>query len=173
MSFSLTTSKLVLRDFTQADISHYVAQCQDPKYQRFYNDEDCSVKKSTELAQLFIAQATECPRAQFHLAICCKDSKQYLGIAALRLEPNQQASIGCGLKRCNQGKGVSEEAMAALVDFGFNQLNVSRIYAETLSRNKAAIKLCTNLGFSIAEERINDRYFKDQWWNTTVLHNCR
>ncbi len=169
MNFTITTSNLILRDFTPSDVKHYVDQCQAPKYQRYYNEDDCSVEKSTLLANMFIEQALESPRTQYHLAIQCKFSGHYLGLAALRLEPNNQASIGCGLARNRQGKGVAEEAMLALVNYGFNQLGVKRVYAETLSSNKAAIRLCKRVGMSIDCERTNDRFFKEKWWSTTIL----
>ncbi|MFM2586873.1 GNAT family N-acetyltransferase [Vibrio sp. TBV020] len=169
MSFSISTDHLILRDFTEEDSKHYVNQCQDPKYQRFYSEEDCSVEKSGQLASLFRQQAAEQPRKQFHLAITDKASGDYLGIAALRIEGDQQASVGCGLIRGKQGKGVSEEAMAALLSYGFEHLDVHRAYAETLSKNKAAIKLCQRLGMRIEAQFRQNRYFKENWWDTTVL----
>jgi len=169
MSFTLFTSNLILRDFSSCDVRLYVEQCQDPKYQRFYNEEDCSIEKSGYLGNLFIEQANESPRTQYHLVIECKRSGEYLGLAALRLEQNYQASIGCGLTRHSQGKGISEEAMQSLIHFGFTELGVKRVYAETLSKNKAAIRLCQRVGMTLDTERVNDRFFKNRWWNTTVL----
>lgn len=169
MSFSISTDRLLLRDFTEADVQHYVKQCLDPKYQRFYSEEDCSREKSHQLALLFCHQAQERPRQQYHLAITDKMSGDYLGIAALRLEKDQQASIGCGLIRSHQGKRTSEEAMTALLNYGFQNLNVHRAYAETLSKNKAAIRLCARLGMRIEAHLTENRYFKQCWWDTTVL----
>ncbi|WP_394126368.1 GNAT family N-acetyltransferase [Vibrio hepatarius] len=169
MSFILSTERFLLRDFTKADAAHYVNQCQDPKYQRFYSDEDCSEEKSLYLAELFRQQALETPRTQYHLAIVDKATGQYIGIAALRVEADKQASIGCGLVRGYQGKKASEEAMSALLSYGFNHLDIHRAYAETLSKNKAAIRLCQRLGMRIEAQFIQNRYFKDCWWDSTVL----
>jgi len=169
MSFRIETQHLVLRDFTKDDIPRYVAQCQDPKYQRFYNEQDCSESKSKQLVELFITQAHETPRRQYHLAITDKVTGNYLGIAALRAEDEQQASIGCGLVRGIQGKGISEEAMASLLRFGFDHLDIHRAYAETISENRAAIRLCKKLGMRIEATLIENRYFKQRWWNTTIL----
>lgn len=173
MSFVLPTDNLKLRDFTLADIPKYVEQCQDPKYQRFYDEQDSTAAKSVQLGQLFVEQATESPRTQFNLAIECKQSGEYLGIAGLRLEPNSQASIGCGLLRSSQGKGISEEAMTAIIGYGFNVLGVKRAYAETLSRNRAAVRLCQKVGMSVESIRANDRFFKGRWWDTTILSMTR
>lgn len=169
MSFILETEHLILRDFTQEDIQHYVKQCQDPKYQRFYNEQDCSQTKSEQLVKMFITQAEQKPRQQFHVAITDKMTGSYLGIAALRIEDEQQASIGCGLVRGTQGKGASEEAMRALLQYGFDQLSIHRAYAETISENRAAIRLCSRLGMRVEATLVENRYFKQRWWNTTIL----
>lgn len=169
MNFQLETDHLILRDFCPKDTEHYVKQCQDPKYQRFYNQQDCSERKSKQLVELFISQAQQTPRQQYHLAITDKLTGDYLGIAGLRLEEEQQASIGCGLVRGKQGKGASEEAMNALLKFGFDKLGVHRAYAETLSENRAAIRLCRRLGMRIEAKLLENRYFKGRWWDTTIL----
>jgi len=169
MSFIIETERLILRDFTPHDYDAYIAQCQDPKYQRFYNEEDCTQVKSQQLVDLFIQQATEAPRKQYHLAITCKTTGAYMGIAGLRLENDNQASVGCGLARCYQSASVAEEAMNALIGYGFKQLDIHRVYAETISANKAAIRLCQRVGMRVEAEFIENRFFKNQWWNTTVL----
>lgn len=169
MNFKIETQHLILRDFSQSDLPHYVAQCQDPKYQRFYNEQDCSEAQCIQLVELFIEQAQQTPRRQYHLAITDKASGDYLGIAGLRVEEQQQASIGCGLIRGQQGKGASEEAMKALLKFGFEHLAIHRAYAETLAANRAAVRLCTKLGMRVEARLIEHRYFKHQWWDTTIL----
>ncbi|NVD07948.1 GNAT family N-acetyltransferase [Vibrio sp. JPW-9-11-11] len=167
--FTIETERFRLRDFNDHDLAHYTAQCQDPKYQRFYNDEDCSAKKCRQLVELFITQANQVPRLQYHLAIEERQSGKYIGIAGLRLEDERQASVGCGLVRQHQSQGASEEAMRALLKFGFNQLNIHRAYAETISDNRAAIRLCQKIGMKAEGELIEHRFFKQKWWNTTIL----
>lgn len=169
MSFQIHTPRFVLRDFELSDIAHYTAQCQDKKYQRFYNDEDCSIEKCDELVKMFIAQAKISQRNAYHLAITDRVTGEYLGIAGLRLENEKQASMGCGLVRNKQHKHVAHEAMKALLEFGFQHLQVHRAYAETISDNIAAVKLCKSIGMRQEAELIQNRYFKNQWWNTTIL----
>ncbi|UPQ90327.1 GNAT family N-acetyltransferase [Vibrio sinaloensis] len=167
--FSIETGRFRLRDFTASDYHHYLNQCQDPKYQRFYSEEDCAPAKCRQLVELFIEQAQQSPRQHYHLAIEDRQSGEYLGIAGLRLEGEGQASVGCGLMRQHQSHGASEEAMQALLTFGFKQLNVHRAYAETISENRAAIRLCLRMGMRKEAELIENRYFKQKWWNTTIL----
>ncbi|MEZ8861859.1 GNAT family N-acetyltransferase [Vibrio sp. 10N.247.311.51] len=167
--FKLETSRLILRDMTPQDESAFVGMSQDVKYQRFYDESDCEPNKYRELTQLFVEQALEVPRQSYQLAVESKDSGKFIGTVCLRLEGNLQASMGCAFSRETQGKGLSTEAAEALANFGFSELGVQRIYAETISKNLAAIKLCQSLGMKEEARFENHRFFKGKWWDTVRL----
>ncbi|WP_052879910.1 GNAT family N-acetyltransferase [Vibrio coralliirubri] len=167
--FKLETDRLILRDMDLEDECAFVAMSQHAKYQRFYDESDCEPNKYRELTQLFVAQALEVPRQSFQLAVESKDSGKFIGTVCLRLEGNLQASMGCAFSREIQGKGLSIEAAKALANFGFSDLGVHRIYAETISRNLAAIKLCQSLGMKEEARFENHRFFKGKWWDTVRL----
>ncbi|MCQ8868075.1 GNAT family N-acetyltransferase [Vibrio splendidus] len=167
--FKLETDRLILRDMSLEDECAFVAMSQDAKYQRFYDESDCEPNKYRELTQLFVAQALEVPRQSFQLAVESKDSGKFIGTVCLRLEGDRQASMGCAFSRETQGKGLSIEASEALADFGFSELGIHRIYAETISKNLAAIKLCKSLGMKQEACFKEHRLFKGQWWDTVVL----
>ncbi|OCH36382.1 GNAT family N-acetyltransferase [Aliivibrio fischeri] len=167
--FRIDTDNLILRDMMPEDEAYFVAMSQDTKYQRFYNESDCEPDKYKELTKLFIEQSVESPRHSFQLAIEDKKSGEFIGTVCLRLESDFQASIGCGLLRKCQGSGLMQEAAIALADFGFRELNVHRLYAETISKNVAAIKLCESLGMQKEAHFREHRFFKNQWWDTVVF----
>ncbi|GAA0367708.1 GNAT family protein [Bowmanella denitrificans] len=167
--FKIETKRLIIRDMTPSDESAFVAMSQDTKYQRFYDESDCDLNKYKALTGLFIAQAVEQPRKSYQLAVECKDSGQFIGTVCLRLEDNHQASMGCAFARAAQGRKLSQEAALALADFGFAELGVHRIYAETISKNLPAIKLCKSLGMRQEAYFREHRFFKQQWWDTVVL----
>ncbi|MCX4026386.1 GNAT family N-acetyltransferase [Spartinivicinus marinus] len=163
------TDQLVLRDFQQADIEQYCVLTQDEKYQRFYSEEDCSIEKARTLAEMFVKQTADLERTKFQLAVTLKDSGQLLGTVGLRLEPEQQASIGCGIARKHQATGHAKAAMSALIGYGFKCHNLHRIYAETIADNKSAIQLCKKLGMREEAYFVENRFFKGKWWNTVVM----
>lgn len=166
--FRLTSRRLVLRDMRESDEAAFIALSQDSKYQRFYSEEDCDAEKYRQLTKLFIAQALEQPRKAYQLAIEDTQTGQFIGTACLRIEADHQASIGCGMSRLYQGSGLIQEAMIALAEFGFSELGVHRLYAETISQNLAAIKLCQSLGMVEEGHFRQHRYFKHQWWDTVI-----
>jgi [ribosomal protein S5]-alanine N-acetyltransferase len=164
----ISTPTLLLRDFTPADLSAYKDLRNDEKFQRFYSEENASSEKSEFLLNLFIQQASELPRNKFQLAIV-SPTGELMGSCGLRLEEAGNASIGCELGRRWHGTGAARQAAQAMIDFGFLELNVQRIYAKTIADNKAAIKLCKSLGMHIEAEHINEHFFKGKSWNTVVL----
>ena len=173
MSFILKTNRLLLRDFSSEDIDSYIAITSDEKYQRFYNHEDCSPEKSRKLVEDFVKQISEQPRTKYQLAITLKDTQKFIGTCGLRIEPDRQASIGCGVARSYQTYGYASEAMSSLVNYGFEQHQVHRIYTETIESNKPAVDLCIKFGMRVEAKFIQHRYFKQKWWNTIVLAMLR
>jgi RimJ/RimL family protein N-acetyltransferase len=169
MTLHIETERLILRDFEIGDSEAYVKLSQDPKYQRFYSEEDCSIEKSKKLVEMFISQQQEKPRQKFQLAITLKNTNKRIGTCGIRIEDNQQASVGCGIAREFQSFKFAYEASLVLLDFGFTQHNLHRIYAETISKNIPAINLCQRLGMRIDCVLRENRYFKGNWWSTTIL----
>lgn len=167
--FKLETERLILRDLQFGDEDTFVAISQDTKYQRFYDESDCEPNRYRYLTKLFVEQASERPRMAYQLAIEHKISKRFIGTICLRLEKDKQASMGAGLAREYQGKGLIQEAAKALVQYAFGNLGVHRIYVETISQNRAAIRLCKALGMRKEAHFRENRYFKGQWWDTVVL----
>ncbi|MFM5107337.1 GNAT family N-acetyltransferase [Aeromonas dhakensis] len=167
--FILETERLRLRDMRLDDEAAFVSITQDERYQRFYSEEDGQAQKYRELTRLFVEQAGERPRRAYQLAIEHKATNALIGTVCLRLESDQQASMGCGMARHSQGHGLMQEAASALAGFGFASLGVHRIYAETLSLNRAAIQLCSSLGMRQEAHFREHRYFKGQWWDTVVF----
>jgi len=63
------------------------------------------------------------------------------------------AEIGYDLNPRFQRKGIMDEALKSVVDFGFSKLNLSKIEAFTHKENENSKKLLLNNGFVLREER--------------------
>ncbi|WP_421310931.1 GNAT family N-acetyltransferase [Aeromonas veronii] len=91
-----------------------------------------------------------------------KANREFIGTVCLRIEADNQASMGCGMAREYQGNGLIHEAAHALMNLGFRELGVHQIYAETISQNRPAIRLCKALGMRQEAHFHEHRFFKDQ-----------
>lgn len=167
--FELTTERLVIRDMSLQDEQAFVEITQNEKYQRFYSEEDSSPEKYRQLTRLFVEQIKESPRKNFQLAIELKSTGQFIGTICLRIEANNEASMGCGLAREFHGQGLIQEAGKAMSHFAFSHLKIERVYAETMSENRAAIRLCQQLGMRLEAVNKKQHYFKNRWWDGAVL----
>ena len=59
--------------------------------------------------------------------------------------------------------------MTAALNLGFEKLKLHRIYAETISENRAALALAERQAMRIEGVLRENQYFKGRWWNTTIL----
>lgn len=65
------------------------------------------------------------------------------------------------------GKGYATEAMRLLLDYGFLEMNLHRIYLKVFSFNKKAIKLYEKMGFQ-CEGKSRESLFRKGSWHDTV-----
>lgn len=167
--FCIETPRLLIRDFCADDLTAYFTMTQQAQYQRYYPEEDYSAAKAKELLHVFTQQALHSPRTGYQLAVYTKDTGRFVGTVGLRMEPDLQASVGFGLVTDFWGTGMALESMAALIQFGFSELGLHRVYAETLIENQSATGLCQRLGMREEARFRQHRHFKHRWWDTAVF----
>ena len=73
------------------------------------------------------------------------DGDVFLGWASLRLEGGE-AELGYRLIRSAWGRGYAGEAARALVDLGFHQLGLTRIWAQTMAVNTGSRRVMEKAG---------------------------
>lgn len=76
--------------------------------------------------------------------------------------------LGYGLAAAKQGRGYMTEAVAAVVDFGFTQLNLHRIMANYIPTNARSGAVLKRLGFKV-EGYAYDYLYLDNRWQDHVM----
>jgi RimJ/RimL family protein N-acetyltransferase len=150
----LKTYRLLLRDFLPSDLTAYSAIREHPDFRLLLNERDSSPERSAELLRQFVEWSLESPRSRYQLAIELP-TDGLIGSCGVRIQSvgGSNASFGCELAREHWGRGYGLEAGRALIEFAFNELGVTRIYAETLARNPAALALASRLGMRVEMRR--------------------
>jgi RimJ/RimL family protein N-acetyltransferase len=110
--------------------------------------------------------------SKYSFFIELKSEKKIIGGIGIRNIDKFQgiASIGYWISERYWGQGYGKEAVKSLINFAFKKLNLRRIEAEILIKNKASINLLKKLGFkkeglkrksrkSKADNKIYDMYF--------------
>ena len=81
------------------------------------------------------------------LAIVKRDADELLGSVSLRrYARDRRAELGYWLGADAWGCGYATEAAGALLDFGFAELGLSRVYAHVLEGNAASCRVLEKLG---------------------------
>jgi ribosomal-protein-alanine N-acetyltransferase len=168
----LSTANLILRDFVPSDLGAYLALRMEPKVLRFSSEEESTPEKAAQLLQLFIEQASAIPRTKYQLAITLQDGT-LIGSCGVRIEAPGAASIGCEVGRQWHGRGAAREAGLAMLAFGFSELQLDKVYAETIPENLAALRLCRTLGLRLAHTLPAHHHFKGRSWASAVYELTR
>ena len=71
---------------------------------------------------------------------------------------NHKAEISLFITGQEQGKGYGLAALQAIMDFGFNRLNLYRLEGEVIDGNTPSMKLMNKLGF-VEEGRLREAKF--------------
>ena len=81
---------------------------------------------------------------------------------------DHRGSIGFDLNQTYWRRGIMTEAVAAMLDFGFNSLGFHRIEADASADNAASIALLHKLGFQ-DEGRQRDQFLEDDTYHDLLL----
>lgn len=166
---SLETELLLLRDFEPGDFEAFFETTQDPEYQKFYPEEEIRSEFWKSIFEGFLTSAEVEKRLKFQLAMCLR-SGEVVGTCGVRIEDaeNRQASFGCAVARPYWGKGLAFEGSQRIIAYGFSELQLHRIYAETNSENARARSLVEHLGMRLEGELRENHFFRGRWWDTAI-----
>ena len=143
----IRTARLELRPLREADVGALFAIHADPKAMRYW---DAPIWKNDERGRAMVARDLALTASDYlRLGIESADSARLLGTCALwRIDAQcRRAEIGYILGSPNWGQGYMREALSALLDHAFGELDLNRIEADTDPRNERSTRLLERLGF--------------------------
>ena len=161
----LTTKRFVLRDFLADDLTAFEAYHADPRSSELYGPEQDNPQLAAELVQLFMAWAVEEPRLNYQFAIVRRDGP-LIGCGGIRMRGAEahSAELGVELAPAYWGRyGYATEIMKCLVDFGFDDLELTRIFGSTVSANARIARLVSAFG-AVSVERSTPAWMVAKGW---------
>ncbi len=166
----LTTERLHLREFTVDDWPFVFAYQNDPRYLRYYPWESRSQRDAKSFVQMLVDQRHERPRTKLQLAIVRKERGGVIGNCGIRNNAvnSHEADIGYELAPEQWGYGYASEAAGIIVAYGFEQLQLHRIYAECIADNLASAHVLGKLGFRLEGRLRHKQRFKGRYWDVLV-----
>jgi RimJ/RimL family protein N-acetyltransferase len=93
------------------------------------------------------------------------------GIGLNRIDwENGNAEVGIVIgKKEYWNKGYGTDAMMAMLDFAFNQMNLHRVYLRVFEFNQRGIRSYEKCGFKREGVLRQDRYRQGQYYNTIMM----
>lgn len=179
----LTTERLVLRRWTEADAESLFEYAKDPDIGPIAGwPPHKSVEESLEVIRN-VFNGTEC------YAICEKGSEKAIGAIELKLkghtdmtERDDECELGYWLGKPFWGRGYMPEAATELLRHGFEDLGMTTIWCGYYDGNNKSKRVQEKVGFHfhhtcdevpvplLGETRIGHTNYmtKEQWLHTTV-----
>jgi len=152
------TKRLLLRPLAATDTVGLFAIFSDVEVMRYWSTPPWT---SLEQARFFLERNQEGLAAGQHLrlGIVTVDDGALIGQCTFfGIIPScRRAELGYSLARDSWGKGYANEALQALVSYGFDTLNLNRIEADIDPRNVGSEKVLDRLGF------VQEGYMKERW----------
>jgi RimJ/RimL family protein N-acetyltransferase len=166
----LTTQRLVLREFREQDYTAMLAYQSDPRYLEYYPWTARRPRDVRRLLQRFLDAQQAQPRLKFQLAVTLKPDQQLIGSCGLRLDTAgaHQGDLGYDLSPQHWGQGYATEAARAMLEFGFAELKLHRIWSWCIAANRPSARVLERLGMRQEGQLREKEYFKGRWWDTRL-----
>ncbi len=139
----LTTERLLLRPFRLSDIGDVLRYASDPEWAAFYpRPYDRGVTEHMVARSVVISWEREA-------VFAIEAAGRVVGLVSLEVEQESRiAELGYDLARDVWGQGLATEAAAAVVDWGFREYGLARIFAEADARNARSLRVMERLGMT-------------------------
>ena len=155
---ALETERLVLRPFVPADAGALFQVFADPEVMRYWST---APWPSVDRAHEMIARDQVALHAgeYLRLALELRATSELIGMCTLFnfVAQCRRAEVGYGMSRRHWGHGFMHEALTALLEFGFGELDLNRVEADIDPRNVASAKSVERLGF------VKEGHLRERW----------
>lgn len=145
---SLTTPRLLLRKMREDDSADVFRYASDPEVSRYTTWE---THESIDSSRSFLKAVVEgyATGTTRQWAIVLNDNERMVGTIGFGWwdDSSRQAEVGYALARDCWGQGFTPEALAAVMRYGFEHLNLNRIQARCHGQNTASVRVLMKSGF--------------------------
>lgn len=154
----LTTERLALRPFTEADIEPYAAINADPEVMRYIGS---GVPQTLEQTRAAVGRTIGRWRDQGWgtFAVDLAATGEMIGFAALAVpeflpEILPAVEVGWRIARPHWGSGYAPEAAREVIRFAFEDLGMDRLVSCIHTGNAASIRVAEKLGMILERETV-------------------
>jgi RimJ/RimL family protein N-acetyltransferase len=165
---AIRAERLVLRDFEEADWKSVHDYASDDEVVRYMPWGPNTIEDTKNFIRRAIAHKEEQPRRNYTLAVILKSQNVLIGGCGIYVSnpDEREGYIGYVFNRHHWRQGYATETAEALLKFGFNQLNLHRIFATCNPANTASARVLEKIGMQLEGHFREHRCVKGIWVDT-------
>ncbi|MCA0173371.1 GNAT family N-acetyltransferase [Bacillus sp. RAR_GA_16] len=170
---TIETNRLILTSLKEEDQRSLFSIFSDPNVTYY----DGGKVMKTQTQALHYIRAYKDPSSillthTIRFGIRLKKSGDLIGTAGFQNwdRTSSKAEIGAILSRKYWSGGYGLEAAKAIIEFGFQQINLHKIYAQTIEDNRAAVNRLEQLGFH-KEGHFKDHIYMHSHYYDVVVYS--
>ena len=155
----IVTERLILRAIVLEDAAEILALRSDPEVMKYLDRPPAnSIADAIEFAQKNIDQLKA--NEGINWAITLKENPSLIGnICFWKIDKqHHRAEIGYMLNTSQQQKGLMQEALAAVLQYGFNSMHLHSVEANVNPANEASKKILLKNNF------VQEAYFRENYY---------
>jgi ribosomal-protein-alanine N-acetyltransferase len=150
----LETERLLLRHFVADDLSKLFAFYSDPDVVKYIPDAPRTYEETKEELEWYMHGHPKFPALGLWATIY-KETEQFIGRCGLlpwTIDNKDEVEVAFALSRSFRGQGFATEAARALVRYGFERLQVSRLICLIDRDNQASMNVAAKVGMTFEKE---------------------
>lgn len=165
----ISTPRLLLREFVHSDWEAVQVYSSDPEVAKFVEWGPNTPAETKAFVRRAIDLSKDRPRFSYELAVVLGSTDKVIGGCGLTVvNKPMTAALGYVFAKEFWGQGIAAEAASALMQFGFQDLKLHRIYATCDSRNTGSARVMQKCGMRFEGEFKADMLVKGTWRDTKL-----
>jgi ribosomal-protein-alanine N-acetyltransferase len=155
----LETERLILRHLIPDDLDDLFALYSDPQVRRYFPEGTLTCEQTREELEWFLSYYPEHPELGLWATIH-KQTNNFIGRCGLltwTIDQCDEVEIAYMLAKAYWRQGLGTEAAQAIRDYGFEQLQLSRLICLIDRDNQASIGVAGKIGMTFEKEGRDDQ----------------
>jgi [ribosomal protein S5]-alanine N-acetyltransferase len=168
---TIETERLILRPHQESDFDGIHEYATDQDVVKFMQWGPNTLDETRFFLDTCIANQKHADRLSYDFAVVSREDGSFLGTVSLRLSsPSARAAeLGYTYQKRAWGRGIASEAARRMVDFGFDELGLTRIFATCNPVNYASARVLQKCGLVLEGCMKNHMMVKGVWRDTLLF----
>lgn len=170
MTIEIIHSKVILKEMNEKDwrdVHKYASLPIVCQYQPWGPNTE---EETQDFVKQVLLDATEEERSRYVFSVIEQENGKMIGAGEMNIRDFRVGEIAYIIHPDYWGKGIATEVAKLLLQFGFETLNLHRIYATCDPRNIGSSKVLQKIGL-IQEGRIREDLLLKTGWRDSLLYS--